>query len=620
MKFNLPSWLRLSAVQPAFRAASAFCGRYWKHAFALAAYTGVAMVGGYLVIRTALDRVETLERWRADGVATFDHAFDWADRMVRGDAAVRAQAQRWVRFPTELQDLEMNIIALSPAPTRAGAMTQLDNGFLLTTTSDGEFVGFDPETASHAPAQIASPINLATFKANPGWNTPGLIRKHFRVNDILALKKEGGGYTLFASHYWFTPECIEFRLSRTEIVFEGGVVRQKGEWTKIFTATPCFPLVHKTERGLAVFAGNLSGGRMIDYDAGRILMTIGDQMVFEVRGVNVAQDPSVTMGKIVLVDKQTGEASIFATGQRNGQGLLRDSQGRIWETEHGPRGGDELNLVREGSNLGWPNVTYGVDYDARPWPGVTTEGRHEGYQAPAFAWVPSIGVSNLVEAPAAHFPNWRGDLLVGSLRGTSIFRMRLAGDAAVYAEQIGLAGRSVRDIEVLPDGRIAVLDNRFSMLLLRNAEGPGKGLRYDPANGKIAQIAGVGLSNERLALARHGSEVFGAHCAECHSLFGSAASGPPLRNVAGRNVASVPGFAYSDTLSRAPGAWNEAALARFIANPESLGEAIAMPNPGLSAQDAQAVAAYLVEVRRQDRRDRGVKHNPGDAAAATLPH
>ena len=618
MKFSLPSWLRLSAAQSTLRSASTLAARYWKHACLLGAYTGAAMVGGYLLINTTLGRIETLERMGADGMAAFDHAFDWAERMVRGEAAVRAQAQRWVRFPTELQDLEMNIVALSPAPTRAGAMTQLDRGLLLTTTSDGEFVVFDTATAAHAPAKIASPINLATFKAHPQWNTPGLIKKHFRVNDILAIKEEGGSYTLFASHHWFTPECTGFRLSRTEIVLEGNQVRQKGAWKTIFIATPCFPLAQKMPTRLAVFAGNLSGGRMIDYDAKHLLMTIGDQMVFEVRGVNVAQDPSVTMGKIVLVDKETGETSIFASGERNGQGLLRDSRGRIWETEHGPRGGDELNLVREGSNLGWPHSTYGVDYDARPWPGATLEGRHDRDQAPVFAWVPSIGVSNLVEAPAAHFPNWRGDLLVGSLRGTSIFRVRLDGDHAVYAEQIGLAGRSVRDMEVLPDGRIAVLDNRFSMILLRNAEGPGEGLRYDPESGQIAPVAGTGLSSERLALARHGGEVFGAHCAECHSLFGASTSGPQLRDVAGRNVASQPGFAYSEVLARAPGAWNEAALARFIANPESLGEAIAMPNPGLSPQDAQAVAAYLVEVRRQDRRDR--KHKPGDAAAATPEH
>jgi cytochrome c2 len=616
MKLEFPSWLRVSAAVGALREAPRIVARYWKMAFFLAAYTGAAMVGGYFLIRATLWQVATPERIRAYGIAVIDHAFDWTDRLVRGDVAVRAQAQYWIKFPTELQDLEINVIALSPTPTRAGAMTQLDSGFLLAATGEGEFIGLDTNTAAHARAEIASPINLETFKAHPLWNTPGLNKKFFRVNDIFAVKNDSGGYTLFATHHWFTPECMEFRLSRTEITVDGDLVRQTGGWTKIFTATPCFPMLKEYAVGASPFSGHLSGGRMLEYDAKHLLMTVGDQQVFEGRGVDVSQDPNVTMGKILLVDKETGATSIFAMGERNGQGLLRDSRGRIWETEHGPRGGDELNLVRQGSNLGWPKVTYGVNYDARPWPGAAIDGRHDGFQAPVFAWMPSIGVTNLVEAPGDAFPNWQGDLIVGSLRAGSLFRIRLQGDDAIYAEQIGLSGRAVRDIEVLPDGRIAILDNRFSMLLLRNAAGHGKGLLYDAESAKAPRIAGAGLSQQRLAMARHGGEIFGAQCAECHSLVGGAAAGPQLRNVVERNVASERGFEYSDALKGAAGSWNEAALTRFIANPESLGE-VAMPNQGLNQPDAQAVAAYLTELHRQDRRKRGRKHNPGDAVADT---
>ncbi|MDZ4777373.1 MAG: PQQ-dependent sugar dehydrogenase [Alphaproteobacteria bacterium] len=591
--------------------------RYWKMAFYLAAYTGAAMIGGYFLIRATLWQVATPERIRAYGTAVVDHAFDWADRLVRGDAAVRAQAQEWVKFPTELQDLEMNVIALSPTPTRAGAMTQLDGGFLLAATGEGDFIGLDTNTAAHTRAEITSPINLATFKAHPLWNTPGLNRKWFRINDIFAVKRGEGAYTLYATHHWFTPECMEFRLSRTDITIDGGLVRQTGAWKKIFTATPCFPVLGDHAKEIAPFAGHLSGGRMLDFDAQHLLMTVGDQWVFEGRAVDVSQDPTVTMGKILLVDKETGETSIFAMGERNAQGLLRDSRGRIWETEHGPHGGDELNLVHEGSNLGWPKVTYGVNYDMRPWPGATTEGRHEGFQPPVYAWLPSIGVTNLVEAPGDAFPNWRGDLLVGSLRASSLFRIRLEGNDAIYAEQIGMAGRAVRDIEVLPDGRIAVLDNRFAMVLLRNGAGHGKGRIYDAESATVPHIVDNGLSKKRLALARHGAEIFGAQCAECHSLVGGASAGPQLRNVAERNIGAEAGFEYSSALKRAPGAWNEAALARFLADPESLGDTVAMPNQGLTAGDSAALAAYLVELRRQDRRGRQKPHRPGDAVAGT---
>ena len=344
---------------------------------------------------------------------------------------------------------------------------------------------------------------------------------------------------------------------------------------------------------------------MLDYDAGHLLMTVGDQQVFEARGVDVSQDPHATMGKLLLVDKQTGAVSIFASGERNAQGLIRDSKGRIWETEHGPHGGDELNLVHQGDNLGWPIVTYGINYDQRPWPGATVEGRHDRFVRPVYAWLPSVGISNLVEAPGDAFPNWQGDLLVGSLTGNTMFRIRLQGDDAVYAEPIRFGGRGMRDIEVLKDGRIAILDNRMSMLFIRNGAGFGKSRIYNSSSSVLPHIATNAMSGQRAGLVSHGAALYGLRCAECHSLVGAAGTGPQLRDVAGRNIASEPNFPYSEALIHADGSWSEAALTRYILAPESLGATVAMPNPGLSHEETAQIAAYLVELRKQDRRTKG---------------
>jgi aldose sugar dehydrogenase len=486
-------------------------------------------------------------------------------------------------------------------------MTQLRDGLLLATTAHGVFVAVKPETAERAATGVASPLNLETFQADPLWKTPGLDQQFFRINDILALPRADGDYDLYATHHYFTQACIEFRLSRTVVHVDGMTISQKGEWERLFTATPCFQVMKEVSTFYLPFSGNLSGGRMLDHDADRLLVTVGDQQVFEARGVDVAQDPSSTMGKILLIDKKTGAHEVFATGERNAQGLIRDSIGRIWETEHGPHGGDELNLVRAGDNLGWPKVTYGINYDQRPWPGAKVEGRHDGFRKPVYVWMPSVGISNLVEAPGDMFPNWRGDLLVGSLSGNTLFRVRLEGDDAIYAEPIRFGGRGMRDIEVMPDGRIAILDNRMSILQIRNAAGPGHSRIYNVRSSVVPQVT-ASLSGKRAALVAHGQTLFGRRCAECHSLVGAAGAGPQLRDVAGRHIGSEPEFTYSASLSGAVGTWNEPALTRFLLAPESFGAEVAMPNPGLSREEAQGLAAYLTELKKQDRRENS--HRP----------
>ncbi len=605
MTFSFPDRLRPAVAAKALVRLAAAGLRRWKLIFALGTGALFFMVFGYMAIGYVIGRVETAERIRLYGLAVVDGALSWVDRAVRGDAAVKAQAEAWEPFRSELQDLEINSIALSPQPTRAGAMTQLDNGLLLATTAHGAFVTLDTNTADHHLAHIASPINLAAYKADPLWNVPGNDHDYFRINDIFAVKTGENAYTLFATHHWFTSECTEFRLSRTEIVVENGEVRQKDAWRRIFTATPCFQAMKEFSAFYLPFSGNLSGGRMLDFDASHLLMTVGDQQVFEARGVDVSQDPTATMGKLLLIDKQTGAATIFASGERNAQGLIRDSKGRIWETEHGPHGGDELNLVRQDDNLGWPIVTYGINYDQRPWPGAAAEGRHDRFVRPVYAWLPSVGVSNLVEAPGDAFPNWRGDLLVGSLTGNTLFRIRLQGDDAVYAEPIRFSGRGMRDIEVLKDGRIAILDNRMSMLFIRNGAGFGKSRVYNAGASVLPRIAANGFSGARASLVNHGAALYGVRCAECHSLVGAAGTGPQLRNVAGRDIGSEPNVMYSEALTHAGGAWSEVALTRYIVAPESFGPTVSMPNLGLSHDEAAQIAAYLVELRKQDRKTKG---------------
>jgi hypothetical protein len=205
-----------------------------------------------------------------------------------------------------------------------------------------------------------------------------------------------------------------------------------------------------------------------------LLVAVGDH---QYDGFNdswaAAQDPATDLGKIVAVDTATKKARVYATGVRNPQGfaLLRD--GRILDTEHGPQAGDEINLIHDGGNYGWPLATYGVNYGypRRDWPFAHSQGDHAEYEKPIFSFTPSIGISNIVEADPKEFPLWQSDEILGSLRGSTLYHVRIEGDRVRYVEPFFTRdGTRFRDVEALDAGGFAVLTNDGTVMIWRNAE------------------------------------------------------------------------------------------------------------------------------------------------------
>lgn len=142
--------------------------------------------------------------------------------------------------------------------------------------------------------------------------------------------------------------------------------------------------------------------------------------------------------------------SIWSYGHRNPQGLVLQPQtGSLWSAEHGPRGGDEINLVRKGANYGWPVITYGMNYNGTP---ITAVTHKEGMEQPQHYWVPSIAVSAINFYTGEHFPKWRNHLLVGSLAKEQLRLLRIDGDRVV-ADELVFQGRGrIRDVANGPDG------------------------------------------------------------------------------------------------------------------------------------------------------------------------
>ena len=217
------------------------------------------------------------------------------------------------------------------------------------------------------------------------------------------------------------------------------------------------------------------GGRMAFLPDGTLLLSVGDGFDYREH----AQRLDSHLGKIVrihddgrvpadnpFVTHEGALPEIFSLGHRNPQGLVVEPEtGRVWSHEHGPRGGDELNLIRAGGNYGWPVVTRGVDYSGAR---VTPFTARPDMIAPKLGWTPSIAPAGMSRYDGALFTGWHGDLLVASLVEKTIRRITLDGERVVAenALELGL-GRRLRDVRVGPDGALYVLTDEASGEILR---------------------------------------------------------------------------------------------------------------------------------------------------------
>ena len=488
-----------------------------------------------------------------------------------------------------------------PEPAvRGGALGKVGQRFLLVT-GEGLLYLFDwikpgAAGAPHVqPLPFRVPINGAEFARDNGggpWHKPQegdaqsvigedagstVITWWFRVNGVL-VQELGENLRLFVSHYYWKPEhsCWVERVSLLEMprtAFEAGAGQPASAWRTIFETTPCLPIKGEGRRRGTPFAGHFGGGRMILLDADTVLLTVGD---FGFNGVSskqmVSQDPSVSYGKTLLLHVKEQRAEMYTLGNRNPQGLYRDAQGRIWDTEHGPQGGDELNLIKPGLNYGWPIVTYGVDYGTFGWPLNPKQGDHEGFEAPYYAWLPSIGVSNLTGVEKDLFPIWKGDLLVSSLVNQRLYRVRIRNDRVVYAEPMLLEKR-IRDILEANDGMIVMwADDDNAIITLR------------PEFGTSGEVA------------------FATACSGCHKV-GDGTShriGPDLWSVIGRKPGSADGYSdYSAAMRARGGEWTEEQLNKFIENPQVAVPGTAMEFGGVPDADTRAkIIDYLKHARK----------------------
>jgi glucose/arabinose dehydrogenase len=451
------------------------------------------------------------------------------------------QNQGGIHFRRELETTLLPLIVdggrltdAYPAPKFGGAIAVVGKTVIILDRL-GNFYRYDLASKSFGllPGVPKVPNNLDAYLAHrpgPPVNLADAVNDYFRARDVIFLPERK---QLVAAYDKFDGSKIRTVVSF--IAFDSETLTTTGEWRQIFASDT-----------FNYDVGINSGGGILAYRADKLYLTLGDHFTVKPK---ISEDPASTFGKIIEINLTTNGWRQFSKGHRNQEGLTFLKSGQLLSTEHGPFGGDELNVITEGSDYGWPNATLGTEYHGYDWSaGTTPVGSHAGYKLPLFAWLPGIATSQLIEIKNFN-PRWDGDLLIGTLKATSLYRLRLAGDRVLYSEPIWI-GQRIRDLKQADDGTI-VLWTDDTQLLTMSVD---KDLLM--VNRRTPPIVGTSLINN--------------HCVGCHH-FGPTNPtdfAPSLTGLLDRPIASD-NYNYSPALraKRRLGKWTPKLLSQFITDP-----------------------------------------------------
>mgnify|MGYP006267255601 CR=1 FL=1 len=437
--------------------------------------------------------------------------------------------------------------------------------------------------------------NRAEYQAlaeDPDFAQYNFHQHYLRYNDLLDYDT-GSERGLIASYTEYHPgrACVTNTLAKLEIppgVTSVDAMSARAEdWQVIYRTDPCLPF---KDKHLAM-EGHMAGGRLAFEAPSTVYLTSGDFHIDGMRseGPGIAQDPDAQYGKVLEVDIATGEGRILSMGHRNAQGIALKPSGDLIILEHGPRGGDELNLIEEGKNYGWPLESYGTTYRGSPIPNALSYGRQSRFEPPIFSWVPSVAASGLTLIEGFH-DAWDGDLLAASLTDGALFRIRMEGRQAVYSERIEV-GTRIRDVHQHSDGRLVLWTDNGEIIFLSGVDRIDEGERFRRYLSELDAPRRV-KADLQTAVDR---------CAECHSFaVGEHERSPGLNRIFGDPIASTPFEGYSPALSRKSGRWTRENLKAFIENPQEFAAGTSMPGQEISDERVvDELVNYLEELDRQ---------------------
>ena len=310
-------------------------------------------------------------------------------------------------------------------------LTFLNADEILVTDKAGTLYhvqnGIKTEITGLPPVYVRGQGGLLDIAVAPNYAETGII--YFTTSSPLG--EEKGGHTAL-----YSTQLENNALVNTKLLYKGDFNTKKGQhW----------------------------GSRISFDNAGHLYFSIGDRGNREVNPQDITRDG----GKIYrlnldgsipadnpFVAEDNSRKAIYSYGHRNPQGMVTHPEtGEIWTHEHGPRGGDEINIIKAGKNYGWPIITYGINYSGTPITDITEK---EGLEQPLYYWLPSIAPSGMAFSSSDIYPNWKGDLFVGSLKFEYLERLELENNQVVKREKVLDSIGRVRNVEEGPDGYLYV--------------------------------------------------------------------------------------------------------------------------------------------------------------------
>lgn len=364
------------------------------------------------------------------------------------------QAADQTRAPLPATPVEAEIAVVAEGLPRLWALEFLPDGAMLVTAKAGRMfvVRADgsaaPDLSGVPPVDARGQGGLLDVALAPDFATSQEI--YFSFSE----PRDGGNGTSVA---------------RARLVLDAEGAGSLEDVTVIFRQTPTYN------------GDKHYGSRLVFGAAGELYVTVGERSDAAVRVQ--AQQIGSGLGKVFRIDRngaplpdnpliatEGGLPEIWSLGHRNMQSATLDDQGRLWTVEHGPRGGDELNRPEPGKNYGWPEVTYGINYNGQPiGDGVTAS---QATTQPVYYWDPVIAPSGMAFYDGALFPTLEGAFLVGGLVAQSVVVLHMQDDRVAAEERIAVGAR-VRDVKVAPDGAIfAVTEGGGGAQILRLTPAP----------------------------------------------------------------------------------------------------------------------------------------------------
>ncbi len=338
------------------------------------------------------------------------------------ESEVKAEDPIDMKYTTELVVPELVI---------PWGMTFLPDGSMLITEKSGELIHFKDGIKTNIDGTpevyVRGQGGFLDIELHPDYENTGWIYMTYASSEG---EEEGGNTALMRAK------------------LEGNALVEK---QLLYKATP------NTKKGQHF------GSRIQFDDEGYLYFSIGERGERDVNPQDITRD----CGKIYrlhddgsvpsdnpFVGTENAKTAIFSYGHRNPQGMAKNPfTGAIWVNEHGPQGGDEINIIEKGKNYGWPVISYGINYNGTSFTDITEK---EGMEQPLFYWVPSIAPSGMVIVSSDKYPDWEGNVLVGSLKFKYLERLILENDEVVKREKLFEDIGRVRDVVQAPDGYIYV--------------------------------------------------------------------------------------------------------------------------------------------------------------------